>query len=139
MRHKVPRFQLDDDAVTGINVTPLVDVCLVLVIIFLVATPLLSRPAFDVDLPVAKTREGKEEDKLTISLSADGRFALDAVEHKTLASLAKALPLAIARVDSGLVVIRSDREVTHGVLTEVMAQAKEAGARSLSIATEQKK
>lgn len=138
-RHKIPRFQLDDDAVTGINVTPLVDVCLVLVIIFLVATPLLSRPAFDVDLPVAKTKEGKEEDKLTISLSADGRFALDAVEHKTLASLAKALPLAIARVDSGLVVIRSDREVTHGVLTEVMAQAKEAGARSLSIATEQKK
>jgi len=64
------RFELEDDAVTGINVTPLVDVCLVLVIIFMVATPMMSQPAFDVQLPIAKTKEGKEEDKVTIAMSA---------------------------------------------------------------------
>lgn len=135
----VARFKLEDDQVVGINVTPLVDVCLVLVIIFLVATPLLSRPAFDVELPVAATKEGREEDKVTISLSADGRLALDAQEYKSVEELGKALPLAIRRVETGVVVIRSDKEVLHGMLTEVMGRAKEAGAQSISIATEQKK
>ena len=61
MRRRRSRFELEDDAVVGINVTPLVDVCLVLVIIFMVATPMMSQPAFEVALPVAKTKEGQEE------------------------------------------------------------------------------
>ncbi|MEE8424365.1 MAG: biopolymer transporter ExbD [Elusimicrobiota bacterium] len=136
---KTPRYELEDDAVTGINVTPLVDVCLVLVIIFMVATPLLSQPAFDVDLPAASTKEGQEEDKVTISLGAGGRMALDSQEYKKIDDLAKVLPRAIARTESGLVVIRADKEALHGLLTEVMARAKFAGARSITIATEQKK
>ena len=133
------RFQLEDDAVVGINVTPLVDVCLVLVIIFMVATPLLSRPAFDVDLPVAKTKEGEEQDKVTISLSADGRIAVDAQEVKTPAEIDKSLRYALSGKVSGLVVIRADREALHGRLTELMARAKAAGAKTLTVATEQKR
>ena len=133
------RFELEDDSVTGINVTPLVDVCLVLVIIFMVATPLLSRPAFDVSLPIAKTKEGEEQDKVTLSLSADGRLAVDAAEFKTAEEASAALKRAIARTDSGLVVIRADREALHGRLTDLMARAKAAGARSLTVATEQKR
>lgn len=133
------RFQLEDDAVTGINVTPLVDVCLVLVIIFMVATPLLSRPAFDVALPVAKTKEGEEQDKVTLSLSADGRLAVDAAEFKTVEEAQAALRHAIAGTESGLVVIRADREALHGRLTDLMGRAKAAGARSLTVATEQKR
>ncbi|HBL17856.1 MAG TPA: protein TolR [Elusimicrobia bacterium] len=135
----VARFQLEDDQVVGINVTPLVDVCLVLVIIFMVATPMLTQPAFDVKLPVAQTKEGKEEDKVTISLSADGRMAIDAQEFKTPEELKRALGLAIARTESALVIIRADKEATHGKLTELMGRAKEAGARTLTIATEQTK
>ncbi|MBI5597787.1 MAG: biopolymer transporter ExbD [Elusimicrobia bacterium] len=133
------RFQLEDDAVTGINVTPLVDVCLVLVIIFMVATPLLSRPAFDVSLPVAKTKEGEEQDKVTLSLSADGRLAVDSMEFKTPEELQAGLKRAIAGTESGLVVIRADREALHGRLTDLMARAKAAGARSLTVATEQRR
>lgn len=140
MRKKgVARYQLEDDQVIGINVTPLVDVCLVLVIIFMVATPMLTQPAFDVKLPVAQTKEGKEEDKVTISLSADGRMAIDAQEFKTPEELKRALGLAIARTESALVIIRADKEATHGKLTELMGRAKEAGARTLTIATEQTK
>lgn len=133
------RFQLEDDSVTGINVTPLVDVCLVLVIIFMVATPLLSRPAFDVSLPVAKTKEGEEQDKVTLSLSADGRLAVDSTEFKTPEELQAGLKRAIAGTESGLVVIRADREALHGRLTDLMARAKAAGARSLTVATEQRR
>ena len=132
------KFQLEDDSVTGINVTPLVDVCLVLVIIFMVATPLLSRPAFDVSLPVAKTKEGEEQDKVTLSLSADGRLAVDSMEFSTPEELQAGLKRAIAATESGLVVIRADREALHGRLTDLMARAKAAGARSLTVATEQR-
>ncbi len=48
----------DDAPITDINITPLVDVCLVLVIIFMVTAPMMSDPAIKVDLPKAHTREG---------------------------------------------------------------------------------
>ena len=136
---KTPRFELEDDAVTGINVTPLVDVCLVLVIIFMVATPLLSQPAFEVDLAAAATQEGQEEDKVTVSLGSDGRMAIGSQEYTRIDELEDALPLAIARTESGLVVIRADKNALHGLLTEIMARAMKAGARQITIATEQKK
>lgn len=138
-KRRVPRFELEDDAVTGINVTPLVDVCLVLVIIFMVATPMLSQPAFDVKLPQAKTKEGEEQDKVTLSLAADGRVAIDSQEFLDMAAMQKALKVSLAGSESGLVVIRADREATHGRLTDLMSRAKAAGARSLTVATEQKK
>ncbi|MFA6004273.1 MAG: biopolymer transporter ExbD, partial [Elusimicrobiota bacterium] len=59
-------FMDDDDIVSGINVTPLVDVCLVLVIIFMVTAPLMSDPVIKVELPRATTKEGEERDKITI-------------------------------------------------------------------------
>jgi biopolymer transport protein ExbD len=136
---KKNRFELEDDIVTGINVTPLVDVCLVLVIIFMVTTPLLSRPIFDVELPRARTQEGEEKDKVTLSLSADHRIAVDAREIKDVAELDSQLKRKLYQSESKLVVIRADREAAHGRLAELMSQAKEAGARSLTIATEQKK
>ena len=139
MSRRVQRFALEDDAVVGINVTPLVDVCLVLVIIFMVATPLLSQPAFDVQLPVAKTKEGEEQDKVTISLGADGRIAVDAQEVKSPEEMERSLRYALAGKESGLVVIRADREALHGKLTELMARAKAAGAKVLTVATEQKR
>lgn len=132
-------LELDEEIVSGINVTPLVDVCLVLVIIFMVTTPLLSRPVFDVSLPAAKTQEGEEKDKITISLAADGRTAVDARECKTPEELERELKVKLAMSESKLVVVRADREATHGRLAELMGKAKDWGARSLTVATEQKR
>ena len=61
----------NEELMTGINVAPLVDVCLVLVIIFMVTAPLLSDPAIKVNLPKAKTQEGEEKDKITVTISTD--------------------------------------------------------------------
>ncbi|MFA6029164.1 MAG: biopolymer transporter ExbD [Elusimicrobiota bacterium] len=140
MKSDAERFaDFEEELMTGINVTPLVDVCLVLVIIFMVTTPLLSRPAFDVKLPVATTQEGEEKDKVTISLGKGDRLAIDAQEAKTVAELKVMLELKLQLSESRIVVLRADREATHGRLTELMSLAKEAGAKSISIATEQKK
>ena len=122
-----------------INVTPLVDVVLVLLIIFMVTAPLMSDPIIKVSLPKAHTREGEEKEKITITLSREGRLALDEKEFKTLPEMEDDLKIKLAGSESKLVILRADEEATHGRLTAVMAAAKDAGAQSLTIATEQKR
>jgi biopolymer transport protein ExbD len=128
-----------DDPIVDINITPLVDVCLVLVIIFMVTAPMFSEPAIKVDLPSAHTREGEEADKLTVTLSKDGEYAIDQARFKDPAEMQAALKAALAGRESKLVVLRADKDALHGMLTDLMARSKDAGAQSLTIATEQKK
>jgi biopolymer transport protein ExbD len=129
----------NEELMTGINVAPLVDVCLVLVIIFMVTAPLLSDPALKVNLPKAKTQEGEEKDKVTLTISAGPKYAVDAKiftdEPAFLAGIDRTLKEGAAR----LVVIKADADASYGVLTDAMQRAKEAGASSITIATEQKK
>jgi biopolymer transport protein ExbD len=129
----------DDDIVSGINVTPLVDVCLVLVIIFMVTAPLLNDPVIKVQLPKAHTKEGEEKEKITITLGKDGRMALEHKEFSSIDALEQELKGRLAESDSKLVILRADADALHGRLVDLMAKAKDAGALSLTIATEQKK
>jgi len=128
-----------DEPITDINITPLVDVCLVLVIIFMVTAPMFSDPPIKVDLPSAHTHEGEEADKLTITLSKDGEYAIDAEKFTDATKLGEALKKALAQKESKMVVLRADKDAMHGHLTDLMARAKDAGAVSLTIATEQLK
>ncbi len=135
----VTQIEDEDDIVAGINVTPLVDVCLVLVIIFMVTAPLMSDPVIKVTLPKAHTREGEENDKITITLGKDGSVALDQKIYKDPKELEDDLKLRLAVSESKLVILRADEEALHGKLTDLMAEAKDAGAQSLTIATEEKR
>jgi biopolymer transport protein ExbD len=129
----------DDTLMTGINVAPLVDVCLVLVIIFMVTAPLLSDPALKVNLPVAKTQEGDEKNKVTLTIAPGSKYAVNEQlftdEPGFLAGIDKILKEGAARV----VVIKADEDAPYGILTDAMQRAKEAGATGITIATEQKK
>lgn len=129
----------DDDIVAGINVTPLVDVCLVLVIIFMVTAPIMSDPVIKVNLPKTVTKEGEEQDKITLTLGKDGRVALDDKIYKSLPDMQDDLKMKLAQSDSKLVVLRADADALNGQLTDLMAFAKDSGAQSLTIATEQEK
>ena len=126
-----------DEPITDINITPLVDVCLVLVIIFMVTAPLFSDPPIKVDLPSAHTHEGEEADKITVTLSKDGEYAIDAEKFTDAKLLGEALKRSLSQKDSKMVVLRADKDALHGQLTDLMARAKDAGAQSLTIATEQ--
>lgn len=127
----------EDDEIVGINITPLVDVCLVLVIIFMVTAPMMSDPVIKVQLPKAHTQEGEERDKVTITLSKDGEIAIDAKKFKDLTEMEPELRARLGSSESKLVVLRADEAALHGPLTDLMAKAKDAGALSLTIATEQ--
>jgi len=129
----------DEEPITDINITPLVDVCLVLVIIFMVTAPMFSEPALKVDLPSAHTREGEEKDKVVLTLSKDGQYALDSEKFATAEALVPRLKEKLAESESKLVILRADKDADYGPLTDLMARAKDAGARSMTIATEQSK
>jgi len=127
----------DQSAITGINITPLVDVCLVLVIIFMVTAPLLTQPALPVNLPKAHTDEGKERKNTTITVTKDGRWALNESEIQ-FDKLGSALRWKMRETGDRYVIVRADRETNYRYVLDAMRIAREAGAKDFSIATEQK-
>lgn len=128
----------DDEEISGINVTPLVDVCLVLVIIFMVTAPLMSDPVIKVTLPKAHAdQDQKEQEKITITLGKGGELGLDDKVYKTMAEMDDDLKVKLAASETKIVVVRADEDAMHGALADVMAAAKDAGAASLTVATDQ--
>ena len=125
------------EPITGINITPLVDVCLVLVIIFMVASPMFVQPNLPVTLPTAHTVEGKETDNITITITVDGRWALNE-EEMDPDQMPPRLKKKIEASRDRYVIIRADRETPYAYALRALAMAKAAGGRDLSIATEQK-
>jgi biopolymer transport protein ExbD len=128
-----------EDVIVGINVTPLVDVCLVLVIIFMVTAPILSDPMFKVILPKAVIREGEEKEKIVVSVSTEGRIAIEAVEVRGLDEFSRELKNRLALSPDSYIVFKADQDSRHGFLVDLMLRAKDAGAKSLTIATDKKK
>lgn len=128
-----------DDGIFEINITPLVDVCLVLVIIFMVTAPMFSEPAIKVDLPTANTHEGEERDKIILTLSKEGHYAVDQFKFEEPVAMTAKLREKLAASESKLVILRADKDALHGKLTDLMARAKDAGALSMTIATERKR
>lgn len=129
----------NEELMTGINVAPLVDVCLVLVIIFMVTAPLLSDPALKVNLPTAKTQEGEEKDKITLTISPENKYAVNEKLFTDEPAFLEGIDQVLKESPARLVVIKADAEAPYGVLTDAMQRAKEAGATGITIATEQKK
>jgi len=126
-----------DDIVTGINVTPLVDVGLVLVIIFMVTAPLFEQPSLQVNLPKTNTEEGEEKENITITITTDGKMAVNE-QAITADKLEYTLKKKLSKSRDKHVVLRADKESLQGDLMFAMRMAKELGAKSIAIATEPK-
>jgi len=124
-----------DELVTGINVTPLVDVGLVLVIIFMVTAPLFELPSLPVNLPKTHTKEGKEKENITVTITQDGKLAVNE-EEVASNNLKTVLENRLKLSTEKHLILRADKESLHGDLLLVMRLAKELGAKSMAIATE---
>lgn len=124
-----------DELVTGINVTPLVDVGLVLVIIFMVTAPLFELPSLPVNLPKTHTKEGKEKENITVTITEEGKLAVNE-EEVSSKNLKNILQKRLKLSNEKHVILRADKESLHGDLLLVMRLAKELGAKSMAIATE---
>ena len=128
----------DEEEITGINVTPLVDVCLVLVIIFMVTAPMMVKPMLKIDLPKASTKEGEEKENISITIGPNGEWALneDILDKE---GVAEALLKKIRSSKDKYVIIRADKNALVGEIQEAMSMAKKAGAKQTNIATEHKR
>ena len=121
-----------------INVIPLIDVCLTLVIIFMVTSPLMMVPTnLEIDLPKARTIEAKSESNITISISKEYIIALNETEIQ-LANLQLALSEMLKEHPDRVVVIRADRNVNHQWVLDLLTISKRAGATRLAVATLQR-
>jgi len=117
-----------------INVVPLVDVVLVLLIIFMVTAPLMYR-GIDIDLPRSSVNTIKPEERVVLTVARDRAVFLDK-ERVARAMLGETLQrLARSRPDVTLY-LRADRDVPYGMVVEVMDAIKQAGIDRLGMVTE---
>jgi biopolymer transport protein ExbD len=108
-----------------INVTPLVDVVLVLLLIFMVTAPMMSR-GIDVSLPVANQPQIPQEDRITVSVRADGRVFVGADVVNLLLLEERLRGLTSGRPDS-VVYLRADEGLRYGEVIRVVDVIKRAG------------
>jgi biopolymer transport protein ExbD len=124
----------DREAMSEINVTPLVDVMLVLLIVFIVTAPLLTQ-AVKVDLPkTEKTDPSPDKHTATIAIDAQGKLTLNE-QAQAMEGLEQSLR-ALLQADPELIVqFQADKAVPYGVVAETMAIAHKAGILKLAFIT----
>jgi len=123
------------DSISQINVTPLVDVMLVLLVIFMVTAPILQQ-GISVNLP--KVRAGAltgAEEQLVVTVTARGVVALNDVVMKT-PQLQEKLQAIVREQPDRKVFLRADTDVRYGEVMKVMASIQEAGVQRLGMVTE---
>ncbi|RJX28685.1 MAG: protein TolR [Desulfarculus sp.] len=118
-----------------INVVPLVDVVLVLLIIFMVTAPMMVQ-GLDVKLPQTTTSALKTSDELLVlTVTKEGKVFLDEFAVG-VEGLAEKLSGIKARKPGTRVYLRADKDVPYGVVVQVLAQAQKAGVSNLGMVTE---
>jgi len=125
----------DRGTMSQINVTPLVDVMLVLLIIFMVTAPMMQQ-GVQVNLPKADTKAlAPKEDTLVVSLEQSGRTFINSSEISG-DQLQEKLTSMLAGREKREVFLKADQSVPYGEVVKVMAQIKGAGVERLGMVTE---
>jgi len=119
-----------------INVTPIIDVALVLVIILMITAPMLAVPPLGLELPQARSRALGNEKHVNVTLAKDGRVAIDE-QVVPRAQFRGALSSALAheKDDERFLVVRADAGVPYSEVRELLQDARGAGATRVAIAT----
>lgn len=124
-----------------INVVPLIDVMLVLLIVFMIAAPMMTQ-GIKVELPQAASEpvESKEDDPITVSVKADGTYYIDLAgdpeASRPLAEIKSIVSKVMKEKPNTPVFVQGDRKVDYGTVVTLMGELKQAGAPSVGLITE---
>ena len=124
----------DRNVLSEINVTPFVDVMLVLLVIFMVTAPLLQQ-GVDVNLPKAKGKDLPPEERISLVIKRDRTIYMNDTPI-TMPQMRQKLE-AISKLNPNIF-LKADKDVPYGLVVEVMGEIKEAGIEKLGMITEPK-
>jgi biopolymer transport protein ExbD len=120
------------DMIVGINVTPLVDITLVLLIIFMVTASYIVSPSIKIDLPKAGSGGQQQQSSLSLTLTAQGALFLNGSPSNDEA-LTRYVAGALPQSPDLQAVIAADRSVPHGTVVHLIDVVRRAGVRRFAI------
>jgi len=121
-------------AMSEINVTPLVDVMMVLLVIFMVTAPMMQQ-GVDVSLPQARGKALPSSERIVVTVRKDKSVMVNKARVQ-LPELQKKLKLIFADRTEKEVFLKADKNVPYGVVAKVMGEIREAGIEKLGMVTE---
>ena len=127
----------NDDPISEINIVPFVDIILVVLIIFMVTTPLIMNPSIAVNLPKSGTGDDTAPSELSIAIRADGGLALNGKPADEASINSYAQELAGKRPDVQAI-ISADKDVPHGRVVGIIDAVKSGGVKKFAITIDKK-
>ena len=129
----------EDEPLAEMNLIPLIDIALTLLIIFMVTTAFVRRPGVNLNLPKTVTREGAPETSkdLTITIAANGDLYIDGKMNDDKLVQADLAAVALRNKESR-VLIKGDRTVRYARVMNVMDMARQAGLTKITLPTDPK-
>jgi biopolymer transport protein TolR len=124
--------------IAGINITPFTDVVLVLLVIFMIATPLLIRSEIKVNLPKTTSADSAVQRSVVVSIDPAGALTVDGTKT-TLADLKGVLAATVTRRPDAPVIVMGDKDVRYDLVVQVLDAARGSGVSRLSLAVQVKK
>ena len=124
----------ENEPISAINVTPFVDIVLVVLIIFMVTTPALVKSYLEVQLPKAASGSQSPPSPLNITLSQDGQIGLNGQEV-TREQLQSRIRVMIQKNPNTQAIISADRDMLHGEVIGIIDIIKRSGINKFAIAT----
>lgn len=124
-----------DQPLSDINITPFVDIILVVLIIFMVTTPIIMKPSININLPKAASGDESTPSQLNLSVARDGKVLLNGKETNDEEIRSQAKQLVATKPDIQAI-ISADQDVTHGSVIRVIDLVKSMGVKKFAISTE---
>lgn len=122
------------EPVTEVNIIPVIDISLVLLVILFVTAPMLSYPSLKVDLPIAN-QPSNQDLTIAVTYSSDGSMSLRAAPSSWDA-LVPDLKKEISKKNDVTVLLRVDKAVPYRTVQKLIAAVKSSGAKSIALAVE---
>jgi biopolymer transport protein ExbD len=118
-----------------INITPFTDVVLVLLIIFMITTPMLLQPGIKVNLPQTQTQEDLEDTSIEVTIPKSGLIVINGTAYNE-SSVEDAVRNVIAKYPNKPIVIKGDKDVKYDSIIRFMDIARKVGASKFALAAD---
>ncbi len=127
-----------EESISDINVVPLVDIILVVLIIFMVTAPMIMKPSINVNLPKAASGDKSTPSQLSISIATGGALNLNGSKADETAIQNKAQE-EVGKNPEVQAIIAADKDVPHGTVVHIIDVVKTAGVKKFAISIEKAK